>query len=400
MKFAHLSDVHLGGWREPVMRDVNSRSFVAAIDRCIAEKVDFVLIAGDLFNTSMPPVDVLKLAVQKFNDLQHAGIPIYLIPGSHDFSPSGKTMLDVLEEAGLFTNVVRGEVRDGKLHLAFTTDPKTGVKITGLLGKKGGLERAYYDDLAREPLEAEPGPKIFLFHSALQEVKPKDLAEMDAMSISFLPKGFDYYAGGHVHVVDRANLGSHNNVVFPGPVFPNSFAEFEKLKHGSFVLYDNGAITHVPLALHPTVCLSVDAEGKTPSDVETALRDALKTHQLENAIVALRISGTLSQGRVSDVNFNDAVQHAYDLGAHFVMKNANALTSKEFLQVSVSQHSVEDIEETLIREHTGKSAPFAVERERALAKMLMIVLSAEKDEGEKSADFEKRVKTDVQKILA
>lgn len=382
------------------MRAINQQSFNLAIGQCIAQKVDFLLLSGDLFNTSMPPVDCLKHAVQKFKELQAANIPVYLIPGSHDFSPSGKTMLDVLEEAGLFQNVVRGDVEDGKLKLRFTVDPKTGVKITGMLGKKGGLEKAYYEDLDRETLEAESGPKIFMFHSALQEVKPADLEEMDAMSVSFLPKGFDYYAGGHVHVVDRATVGAHQNIVYPGPVFPNNFAELEKLRHGSFVIYDNGTITHVPLNVRPTVSLSIDADGKTPSEVEDVLRETLKTTEMENAIVTIRLAGQLRQGRPSDVNLNEAIQHAYDLGAHIVMKNTNALTSKEFEQVTVAQHSIEDIEESLIREHTGKNSPFSVEKERTVVRALIAALASEKDEGEKLADFEKRIANDAQSILS
>ncbi|MBI4144946.1 exonuclease SbcCD subunit D [Candidatus Woesearchaeota archaeon] len=401
MKFAHLADVHLGGWREPKMRDVNTRSFITAIDRCLAEKVDFIILAGDLFNTSMPPIESLKVAVQKLKEARDKGVPIYIIPGSHDFSPSGKTILDVLEEAGLFTNVAKGDItEDGKLKLRFTVDTKTGVKLTGVLGKKGGLDRKYYEDIVREPLESEPGPKIFLFHCALQEVKPKELAEMDAMSVAFLPKGFDYYAGGHVHVVDRANLGTHNNIVYPGPVFPNNFAEIEKLRHGSFVLYDNGVVTHVPLQLHPTISITVSAEGKTPSETEQAVLEELKTKSLKDAIVTVRIAGTLKQGRPSDVNLNDLIQHCYDLGAYFVMKNSNALLSTEFEQVTLSTRSVDDIEDRLIAEHVGKSGVFPAEYERALLRDLMQSFAKEKDEGEKIADFEKRVKTDAQRILS
>jgi len=400
VKFAHLSDVHLGGWREPKMRAINQQSFDFAIQKCLSENVDFVLLSGDLFNTSMPPVDCLKHSVQKFKELRAAGIPVYLIPGSHDFSPSGKTMLDVLEEAGMFINVVKGDVETGKLRLKFTVDPKTGAKITGMLGKKGGLERTYYEDLDHAHLEAEQGTKIFLFHSALQEIKPKELAEMDAMSVSFLPKGFDYYAGGHVHVVDKASLEARQNIIYPGPVFPNNFAELEKLRHGSFVIYDNGTVTHVPLAVRQTVCITADAEGKTPSEVEEDLRNTLKGSDVENAIVTIRITGQLSQGRPSDVNLNDAIQHAYDLGAHIVMKNTNGLASKEFEQVTVVQHSIEDIEDALVREHTGKNSPFPLEREREIIRALLDTLAMEKNEGEKSADFEKRVIADAQKLVS
>ncbi|MEK6849164.1 MAG: exonuclease SbcCD subunit D, partial [Nanoarchaeota archaeon] len=268
MKFAHLADAHLGGWREPKLRDANTQSFNACIDTCITEKVDFVIIAGDLFNTSMPGIDSLRVAVQKLKDLQNAKIPTYYIAGSHDSSPSGKTMLDVLEDAGLCINLVRGTVVDGLLNLSFTTDPKTGVKLTGILGKKGGLDKHYYTDLAREPLEKETGTKIFVFHCALNELKPKELADMDAMSVSLFPKGFAYYAGGHVHVVDKGMLGTHDNIIYPGPVFPNNFAELEKLKHGTFVIYEDGAITHRKLSIYPVISLRIDATGKSPLDVE------------------------------------------------------------------------------------------------------------------------------------
>jgi len=400
MKFAHMADVHIGAWREPKMREVNTKSFIKAVDKCIEERVDFIIIAGDLFNTSMPAIDSLKVAVQQLKKIRNIGIPIYVIPGSHDFSPSGKTILDVLEEAGIFVNVAKGEsTEDGKLRLKITKDPKTGMKLTGIVGKKGQLERIYYEDLERESLESLPGPKIFMFHSALQEIKPKEMAQMDAMSVSFLPKGFDYYAGGHVHVIDKANLGTHNNIVYPGPIFPNNFSELEKLKHGNFVMYENGNVTNIPLEIHPTVSITIDAEGKTPSDVEKEILEACKEKNLKDAIVTLRISGTLSQGKPSDLQLNDVIQHNYDLGAYFVMKNTNSFSSKEFEQITVAQHSVDDIEETLITEHSGKSGSFPAEKEKELIRSLMLAFAKEKDEGERVADFEKRVKSDGQRIL-
>ena len=48
-------------------------------------------------------------------------------------------MLDIIEEAGLVINVSKGEAIDGNLKLKFTIDKKTGVKLTGILGKMGGL---------------------------------------------------------------------------------------------------------------------------------------------------------------------------------------------------------------------------------------------------------------------
>ena len=110
MKFAHLADCHIGSWRDPKLRDASTKAFSKAIDVCITKEVDFVIIAGDLFNTSLPSVDNLKDVTLKLKQLADKKIPVYLVPGSHDFSASGKTMLDVLEHAGLLKNVVNSDV--------------------------------------------------------------------------------------------------------------------------------------------------------------------------------------------------------------------------------------------------------------------------------------------------
>ncbi len=397
MKFAHLSDVHLGGWREPRLRDANTRSFCAVIERCIAENVDFVLIAGDLFNTSLPSMDCLKIAVQKLKQLKDRGIPVYIIPGSHDYSPSGKTMIDVLEHAGLAVNVVRGDIVEDKLKLKFTVDPKTGAKIAGLFGKKGGLEKHYYYDLIKDHLEAEPGPKIFLFHSPIAELKPAELAGMDAMSLSLLPRGFDYYAGGHVHVVQHERLKDYPNVVYPGPVFPNNFAELEKLDCGSFVLWDHGKITHEKILLHPVVKMSIDAQDKTPAEINALLEQ--QAHDYRNAIVLVRIEGVLRQGKPNDITFTAFADACIAKGAYVILRNTNKLESKEFQEITISKASVEDIEDALVKEHAGQLKMMPADQEITLAKELMRALSAEKDEGERVADFEKRISQDVDKLL-
>src|SRR3989344_5158454 len=139
MKFAHLSDLHIGSWKEPKMGELSNKAFIESVDICIREKADFILFAGDLFNIA--------------------------IPGSHVFSPSGKTMIDVLKNAGLLTNVCKGKVIDGLLQLKLTIDQKTGTGITGILGKKGMLDRTYYENLDYEYLQKEISPlqyKIFI----------------------------------------------------------------------------------------------------------------------------------------------------------------------------------------------------------------------------------------------
>ena len=52
-----------------------AKAFSKAISESIKEKVDFVIIAGDLFNTSLHSIDSLKLAVMEFKRLKDNKIP-------------------------------------------------------------------------------------------------------------------------------------------------------------------------------------------------------------------------------------------------------------------------------------------------------------------------------------
>jgi exonuclease SbcD len=400
MKFAHMADCHIGSWRDPKLRDISTQAFVKAMDRCAEEKVDFVLVSGDLFNTSLPSVDRLKTVVQKFKELKDKGISIYTIAGSHDFSPSGKTMLDVLESAGLCFNVTKGRVENNRLFLNFIVDKKTGAKITGMLGKKGGLEKHYYDSLDYASIEKEEGYKIFMFHTAISELKPAEMKDMESSPLSFLPKGFDYYAGGHVHIVDNKSFDSHKNVTFPGPLFPNSFSELEKLQGGGFYIVEDGKLRFEPIVIYQSHSIRLDCKGKTPEEATQMLLDDIKRKEFIDTIVTIRLYGKLKTGRPSDINFRDIFRALYDKSAYFVMKNTYHLTSPEFEEVKVDSSSVEDIEDKMIREHSGQIQLFGLDKDRELTKKLIQALSAEKLEGERVADFEKRIEQDIDKLFS
>ena len=116
MRFAHIADVHLGGWKQKPLQDLNFQSFRRAIELCIEQKLDFVLIAGDLFDSAYPPIEILKDTFGEFKKLKEAKIPCFIIAGSHDYSVSGKTFLDVLEKAGFCHNVENVEEKNEILY--------------------------------------------------------------------------------------------------------------------------------------------------------------------------------------------------------------------------------------------------------------------------------------------
>jgi len=401
MKFAHMADCHIGSWRDPKLRDTSTNAFIKAVDKCVKEKVDFILIAGDLFNTSFPRLDNLKTVVSKFKQLRDLEIPVYIVPGSHDYSPSGKTILDVLEEAGLFINVFKGSVEDGKLKLNFTIDKKTGVKITGMLGKRGALERSYYEKLIVENLESEKGFKIFLFHSGIDELKPKEMENIISQPLSLLPKGFDYYAGGHVHIVDDKQIEGYGRIAYPGPLFPNSFAELEKLETGGFYIVEDKNARWEPIQIYNVSKINKNCTHKTPEQIKSEILDEIKNKEFNNTIVLIRLHGALESGKPSDIDFREIFNAAYNKSAYFVMKSSHALVSKEFEEVKTDARNAEDIEHFLIKEHLGqiKVESLSLEKEEELVKNLMAVLSSEKQEGETVNDFERRIKEEISKVL-
>lgn len=392
MKFAHFADCHVGGWREPKLRDLSMQAFIQAIEYSIKENVDFVIIAGDLLNTSLPSLDVLRTVVEQLKRLQIKEIPVYFIAGSHDYSPSGKTILDVLEAAGLAINIARGFERDNKLILTFTQDVKTGVKLCGILGKRAGLDREFYRALDISSLEEESGNKIFVFHCSIAELKPSNMLDFQAVPLSFLPKNFLYYAGGHIHIIKEYNDDKHKNIIYPGPLFPNSFSELEELKYGGFVIFDNKSIHRISLKLKEVVSIAIDAKNRSSEWLNAEILSKISSSFCGDAIILLRIFGKLSSGKTSDINWSSIFQLVYERGAFVVLKNTSALESFTFSSVQVASGTVEDIERLSIAEMCGKSELFQRDKEQMLVHNLLSSLVLGRFEGERVSDFEQRIK--------
>jgi len=401
MKFSHIADVHIGSWRDPKLKELSSLAFIEAIDESIKEKVDFILIAGDLFNTAIPGIDLIKTVIRKLKEAKKANIPVYYIAGSHDFSPSGKTMLDIIEEAELGINVTKGEIdEEDKLRLQFTIDQKTGVKITGMIGKRGMLEKKYYEALNLNNLEAEKGFKIFMFHTAIDELKPEYLKDMESTPASFLPKGFDYYAGGHVHIVAKKDLSEHGykQIVYPGPTFPANFSELEKLGTGGFYIYHDGELNRKNIEIKKSLYKEFVIDGKTAVEANSLILKELEDTDVNDKIILLRVHGKLKEGRTSDIDFKEILEELYNRKAYYVMKNTNKITSDEFKAVITEYHSAEEVEDKIIQEHLGQT-PHIFSDEAETIQKLMRTFSEEKNEGEKASDYEDRIKKDADVII-
>lgn len=421
MKYAHIADLHLGSWRDQRMRDLSIQAFLNTIDDCINREVNFILFSGDFFNTSLPSLDVLKIVVSKLREIRKKNISLYVIAGSHDFSPSGKTMLEVLENAGLMINVCKGSVDPGtkQLKLNFIIDPKTNVKITGIIGRRGLLDKSYYENLHRESLENEEGYKIFMFHTTLTELKPKHLEILESQPASFLPKKFNYYAGGHIHHPTKVEIAEYGTMTYPGALFPNNFLELEKYSYGGYYvisLNENNAnqnqenligndtsqqIEWIPIKAKEHIKLILDCKHKTPEEILNKTNEFFSSQYVKDKIITIRLFGELSDGKVSDIKFRELFDRLYENGAYFVMKNSNQLISKGFEEIKLGEKeaSQEEVEENIIKEHLQQFKNFESDQEFQLIKTLLQQLNTKKREGEKNYDFENRVVNELEVVL-
>ncbi|MFH1802647.1 MAG: DNA repair exonuclease [archaeon] len=380
MKFAHLGDCHLGGWRQPELKELNFKSFQIALERAVKENVEFILIAGDLFDAAYPPIETLKQTFEEFRKLKERNIPVFLIAGSHDYSVSGKTFLDVLEKAGFCKNVSNFEERNEKIMLLPTV--YKNVAIYGYPGKKSGLE---VDDIEKIKLQDSPGLfKILMLHTTIKGAIGN--IPMKAVDETKLPAA-NYTALAHLHI----NYNK-NGKVYSGPIFPNNLSELEELKYGTFYIYDNGTPKRQEIKLAEVI--SIKYETKDSLDATEKIRSLLQKEDLKGKIVIVRVSGILEKGKISDIDFPKLERFAKDNGAIVFLKS----TSKLHVAESETESKIldsENIESDLIDQFKEKNP----NKFNHLIPTMLKFLQVEKLEDETQSAFEDRLLADSMRII-
>ncbi|KAF6247186.1 DNA repair exonuclease [Nitrosopumilus sp. b3] len=362
MLFAHLSDIHLGFQKHESLQRIEQQVFEKSMDECISRKVDFVLIPGDLFHVNIPEMRVQKFAFAKFRQVHDAGIPIYVVYGSHDFSPVSNSVIDLLAEVGYITKVTRATSNeDDTISLDFLVDEKTGAKIAGLSGLKVGKDREWYEKLDRNSLEAEPGFKIFLFHGGVSEMKADSGMDGDHMPLSLLPKGFAYYAGGHMHKFNHQSFDSHPNVVYPGTPFAGYHADLEDNANGQkrgFVLVEfDDVVKSVEFVEIPNTSyeiIEVNADNRKSDSINQELVEKSKDIDPANKVIIIKVKGELTSGKTADVDISGIREELNSRNAMFINVSKNGLTSKEYSITEAKGANKEEIETNVFSENIGQ----------------------------------------------
>ena len=414
----HMSDCHIGGWqRNEELRDILSESFDEAINLARKEKVDFILISGDVFDKAIPDITAIHNAVKKMKEARDSGIRIYVIEGSHDFSVTDKTMTKILDSAGIFIRVARlkliendGEDEEAKLGMILTEDRETGAKITGISGKWRAGEEDIYRSIdekhIQETLKKNSGFKIFMFHSGISEFKSKKLASASGfMPLSLLPKGFDYYAGGHIHIKSEYEMPGYNQIYYPGPLFPMNSQDLEEHPVGGVYLVtvkdDRPKVEWREINICDIVSIKVDASKKNPSSVEKEIRDEIEKTDVKGKIVVLRVEGTLESGHRTDIDFRGLelfIKEKHD--AKTIVKREVKLKSSVYEKYHTDSNTQAEIE----REHTEEFSKLKLlninnEEKTKLINEILRYLSTERTEGETKQNYKERIISEVDAVL-
>jgi len=415
-KFAHLADCHLGSQKQTELKELEFKAFNDAMDKCIQEKVDFIIIAGDLFHSNLPDMNIVKKTVAKLKEVNENDIPIYINYGSHDFSPNATSIIDVITESGLLKNIYNPEIvelenAEQKIGLSFTVDKKTQCKLTGIIGRKIGLEEDIFKSLDRNGLKNEDGFKIFVFHTGIKELMPDFLSKMDGISIKKFPSGFNYYAGGHIHKkVCSKSLEGRGPIVYPGSLFGGYPRDFELSakgeKRGFFIVEfenDISSINFHEITVSKYEFISLKVNDETSYQFHDRVLNEIKKKDVNNKIVILKLEGELSGGKTSDVNFFEIRKTLRDNGAISINLNHHSLKSKEFSNITTKGENKTEIEENILRENIGtvniNIESLKGDKGTQKAYELVNILRNSSKLNEKKQDYRNRVIKDALKIL-
>jgi exonuclease SbcD len=175
--------------------------------------------------------------------------------------------------------------------------------------------------------------------------------------MSLFPKGFDYYAGGHVHSTFLKEVPKYGFVAFPGPLFGHGFGDMEEIAKGTkrgFFLVDFKEkvekVSFVQVPLPEVIFEGIDADGKSATYVTKSLEKLAGGMECQDKIVLLKVSGRLSSGRTSEIPFDEIRKGIEKKGAIMVRINRAGLTSTEMSPGRLSGKTKEEIEESMLKE--------------------------------------------------
>lgn len=210
IRFLHASDLHLDsplrgldrydGAPVERLRTATRAALERLVDTGVAERIDFVLLAGDIYDRDWQDFHTGLFFREQMVRLGRAGIRVFIVQGNHDAQGVITRQLPLPSNVTVFSSRAAQTVQIDELSLA----------IHG----RSFPDRAVGEDL----VPSYPAPvsgffNVGMLHTSLtgraghDTYAPTDLATLVA-------KGYDYWALGHVHA--REVVSEAPRIVFPG----------------------------------------------------------------------------------------------------------------------------------------------------------------------------------------
>lgn len=287
-RFIHTADIHLDsplkgleaheGAPVDEIRGATRRALNNLIDLAIEKEVNFVLIAGDLYDGDWKDYNTGLFFVRQMSRLDKAGIKVFIISGNHDAANQITKTMPLSDNVTLFSYRKPQSVKLDDI----------GVIIHG----QSYASRAVTDNLASQyPQHDANYFNIGLLHTSLtgweghEDYAPCTLDELKS-------KGYDYWALGHVH--KRVIVSQDPWIIFPGNVQGRHIKE-TGAKGATLVTVEDGCITavdeHALDVLRWVICQVDLSKCETIDSVYDAIRQTFE-QELDSAdgkILALRL---------------------------------------------------------------------------------------------------------------
>lgn len=293
MKFIHCADIHLDtplqglaqypGAPVNEIRNATRRAFERVLSAAISQKVDFVIVAGDLYDTGLKSFESALFFNKQMARLKDAGIGVYLIYGNHDAASKLIKQIRPPSNVHVFRTSEAQTFLDDGLRVAIHGQSFATPEIT--------------DDLAAE----YPPPKAGFFNIGVLHTNLAGISEhanYAPCSLETLKnKGYQYWALGHVH--NRQILCADPYIVYPGNIQGRHGKEQGEKSCELVTVSDAGAISieTISTSVVPWFQTDIDASGcRTAEEVYEKLRlglEAMLSQSSERVTaVRLRIFGT------------------------------------------------------------------------------------------------------------
>ncbi|MBE1529528.1 DNA repair exonuclease SbcCD nuclease subunit [Sphingopyxis sp. OAS728] len=270
-RFLHAADIHLDsplhglsryeGLPVDDIRSATRAAFDNLVQFAIDEAVDFVVIAGDLFDGDWRDMGTGLYFAKAMGRLDQAGIPAFVLAGNHDAASVVSRTVPWPPNVHLF-----GSRRPETHRLAHLSVAVHGQSFS---------TPAVTENLVLAYPPAEPHVfNIGMLHTAL--AGRQGHADYAPCSVEDLrSRGYDYWALGHVHEFEVVSVEPY--VVFPGNVQGRTIRE-TGAKGAVLVDVADGEVAlveRVELDVIRWARLDVNCAGAHMDDVEDLLRSAL-----------------------------------------------------------------------------------------------------------------------------